>query len=410
MRVLLVNPTLPDRSAADGGTVYADVFARALAERAELGLFFLRRPGQPERPDGFEELAACGFGRLDNKTDLSPLRNRTAQGKHLLRFATGSKPLLASKRWSAAAARSLRTFAQEFRPDAALVEFAVMAQYVPELVAQGIPVVLTDHESGAPDPASGEGSRIAATGRGAWADRRDAMHWQRYVRRYYPLANVLQTLTPEDALTLRGQLGRPVSWRSPLAPIPSHEDVADPGDSPPTALFFGDHRHWANPETAAVLVAEVLPRIRRFLPEAKLRIGGADPDGRLEPLRGQPGVELPGFVPKLRDLFRGVRVVIAPAYTGVGSRTKVLVAMGYGLPVVTNRLGRRGFKPPEIGLLEAESADDLAAHALMLLRDSDASRNAGRLARAWAVEHVSPEAVAAEQLRVLEQLAADSPR
>ncbi|MBL8752739.1 MAG: glycosyltransferase [Planctomycetes bacterium] len=302
-------------------------------------------------------------------------------------------PLVAAKHWLPAFAQLLQAAREQFRPDAALVEMAQMAQYLPFL--SGLPTVLTDHEAGCP--------ANTQTGLGSLGDARDRRLWQLHVRRHYPSASLLQAVTPEDAATLHERTGLPVVVRPPVCALPS-QPVA-PGAAPPRALFLGDYSHGPNPEAARRLARELLPRLRAAVPECELWFAGLHSD-RIADLQRMPGVRIVGFVPEVHTVFAQVRLLLAPVWSGAGFRMKGLSALAHGLPVVTNPLGARGLAVPTSARQVCDDLDGLVAAAAAWLRDPVAAAAAGRAAWDFACQNVSPRGVAAWQLaRVRELLA-----
>ncbi len=346
MRILLLSPFVPSVNAAHGGGIYLSTLARALAAHASVGLVALRHGPALTIEDGTWQWAAT-LPSCDRPTGPGRWRHRLRMLWHWRRL-----PLVAAKHWQPEMPALLARARAEFRPDVALVELAQMAQYLPFL--RGLPTILTDHEGGCP--------ANTRTGLGAWADRRDTRLWRGYVQRYYPLASLVQTVTSEDAATLREILGREVAVRPPTFRVP--ERPVAPDEAPARALFLGDYSHGPNPEAAAMLVRDVLPLLRATEPEAELWLAGPHQE-RIVDLARVPGVKVLGFVPDLQTLFAQVRVLLAPLLSGGGFRMKSLAALAHGLPVVTNALGARGcsVEPPARMVVEGPRA--LADAALL---------------------------------------------
>jgi glycosyltransferase involved in cell wall biosynthesis len=149
----------------------------------------------------------------------------------------------------------------------------------------------------------------------------------------------------------------------------------------------------------------VLPAIRAALPAAELWLAGANGD-RIAHLAALPGVRCLGYQADLAALFAQVRLLLAPVYSGGGFRMKALTALAHGLPVVTNALGARGCDAPGEFRMVAESPAELAAAALVWLRDGAAAARAGAAAHAWVRTNVSAGAVAASQLERVRELLA----
>ena len=388
MRLLLVTPFPPCRSAAHGGGAYLASLVDGLARRAELGLVSLTlhagQPAAPAVPWAWLGLAA----REDRPDGVARPSDRV---RMLWRWRRS--PLVAAKHASRRLEVLVRQAVTEWRPDAALVEMAQMAQYLPAL--RGVPTVFTDHEAGCP--------ANTHTGLGRLGDARDRRLWHRYVQRFYSQADVLQALTAEDASSLSSQLARPVLVRPPTVVVPA--EPVHPELAPGRALFLGDYQHAPNPEAAARLAHEVVPLVRRQQPDFVLRLAGAHSE-RVRALGELPGVEVVGFVPDLHALLASVRFVLSPVYSGDGVRMKNLVALAHGVPVVTNRLGARGNEAPPLACRLAETAPELAQQCLRLLCDPATAGTAGRSAHVWAKQHLDADAVAAHQLERITELLA----
>jgi len=355
-----------------------------------LGLVALQRPEETTKTT--DAGAWCWRAQLPGPQRPA---GRGLQLRHRARMAwlwgPQRLPLVAAKHWHPAMPALLRRACREFRPDAVLIELAQMAQYLPFL--RSIPSVLTDHEAGTP--------ANAQTNMGAWADRRDARLWRSYVDKHYRLAGLVQTVTEEDAVTLGGRIGRAVTARKPTVTVPSAP--VNPDRAPPRALFLGSYSHAPNPEAARVLVRDVLPRLRKRIPEAELWFAGPNCE-KIEDLGETEGVRVCGFAPDLAELYSQVRVMLAPLYSGGGFRMKSLSALAHGLPVVTNELGARGCDVPAPARVLAEPADELAAATAELMASSERVEQAGSAAYAWALDNLAPMAVAEAQIARIEQL------
>lgn len=373
--------------------MYVGSMLESLAEMAEVHLVSFR---SREQTDVTAELAEGLAG-----VHAVPLRQGPARYPHhqihMLWHWAGGRPLVAAKHWSPSMARALRRAVAE-GPDAVLVEFAVMAQYLPYLA--GVPVVLTDHESGGPIP--------AGIGPGKWGLRREGRLWRRYLHHYYPRARIIQALTEQDAQELEGALERPVLVRPPAVPLPDR--AADPASAPPRVVFFGDYRHHPNPEAALTLAQRILPLLREQVPETELWLAGPNAPAAVEQLGNLAGVTVLGFVEDLTAMLSGARLLLAPLFSGAGTRIKILTALAHGLPVVSNSLGLRGVGAPSPAVHRREGVLELVAAALDLLRSPRLAGEAGTAARKWAEANLSAVAVAKLQMERIASLCEEPDR
>jgi len=388
MRLLIVSPSVPDPATHHGGGVYLGHLTKALGQYAELGLVSFRSRHCAPLSDAFRWAETTP--RPENR-ELSTAALRANQARLLYRWLVRRMPLVPAKHQSRRLPPLLQRALTEFRPDAALVEFAPMAQYLPHLTS--LPTVFTDHEAGHPVTAFRPGSRM---------DLRDRRLWEQYVQRYYPLADRVQALTAEDAESVARFLGRPVAIRQPFVELPRETIATDRAG--PVALFLGDYRHHPNPEAARVVAFEVWPRVREQIPNAELWLAGRGGTEHLAGLDRSEGVKILGFVDDLEALLTQTRCLLAPVFSGGGSRIKVLTALAHGLPVVTNALGARGVSATPPALHQVDDAAALVAPTVALLADARAAAAAGAAARRWAEDNLSPDGVAHAQVKAVEAL------
>jgi len=162
---------------------------------------------------------------------------------------------------------------------------------------------------------------------------------------------------------------------------------------PDSLLFVGHMQVFHNVDAARHLVHDILPLVRREMPDCTLRLVGANPSPSVRELGRVPGVEVTGFVPDLNDCLNRAMVFVAPLRFAAGLQNKVLEAMAAGRPVVTTSLVNTGLgAQPDHEILIADDASTIAAQIVALLRDEELrSRlgNAGRLfvQRKYSWEH-----------------------
>lgn len=123
---------------------------------------------------------------------------------------------------------------------------------------------------------------------------------------------------------------------------------AEPRNRPVRLGFVGLLGHLPNLEGLGWFIDEVLPRLRSsdHLQATELWIaGGGLPTEARERFAGSPGVRLLGYVPDLREFYESIDLAVAPLLRGQGAPTKVIEALGYGVPVVGPGTALRGLAP-----------------------------------------------------------------
>ena len=134
-------------------------------------------------------------------------------------------------------------------------------------------------------------------------------------------------------------------------------------------LFVGNYAHLPNRDAARWLVEEILPLVRAELAGVQLHLVGSSPTDEIRALAGD-GVIVHGWVPTLDELYRRVRITVAPLRFGAGQKGKVGESMAFGVPVVTTPIGAQGFElRPSVDAMIAETAADLAEAIAGTYRD-----------------------------------------
>lgn len=89
------------------------------------------------------------------------------------------------------------------------------------------------------------------------------------------------------------------------------------------------------------LVKNILPIVKRSIPQVKLRIIGANPDKQIKELNQIKGVSVNGFVEDITSELNEYSVGAFPLLIGTGMQNKLLEAIAYGIPVVCSSLAAK---------------------------------------------------------------------
>jgi glycosyltransferase involved in cell wall biosynthesis len=120
-------------------------------------------------------------------------------------------------------------------------------------------------------------------------------------------------------------------------------------------LFVGGFKHAPNVDAVHFLCGSIWPLVREILPDATLKIAGPDaPDEIAAYHAPSGGVEMLGFVEDLGELYRTMRLTVAPLRYGAGLKGKVVASLAVGMPCVAT---------PEAaeGMADRDAADILVA-------------------------------------------------
>jgi polysaccharide biosynthesis protein PslH len=132
-------------------------------------------------------------------------------------------------------------------------------------------------------------------------------------------------------------------------------------------IFTGNMSYFPNADGAAFLVHEVLPRLRRVVPNVKLYLVGQNPPASVRNLAGE-NVIVTGYVDDIRAEYLKSMVAVSPIRFGAGTLNKVLEPLALGVPVVSTSIGLEGLGLT-VGedILVANDPEGIAAEVAKLL-------------------------------------------
>ncbi|MCB0996122.1 MAG: glycosyltransferase [Acidimicrobiales bacterium] len=225
----------------------------------------------------------------------------------------------------------------------------------------------------------------------------------------YGLADGLVAVTEADADELRA-----LAPGVPVGIVPTiHALAAEvaPLEERSGLLFVGGFAHPPNVDAVAWLCTELMPAIRRRVPDATCTVVGPDAPPELSRMMAAtPGVTELGWVPETFPFVQAARVSLAPLRFGAGIKGKIGEALAAGLPVVTTSIGAEGMALHDgVDVRIGDSATAFAGAVERLLTDDDAWQAQSAAGRALADERFSPRVVAAAVRSVVEHVVAAEP-
>ena len=178
-----------------------------------------------------------------------------------------------------------------------------------------------------------------------------------------------------------------------------------PDPARPLFVFIGRLNYLPNRDAVGRLIKEIWPAVRAAVPQARLRVIGAQPGRRLRTLIERSGAELAADVPDVRPEMRDATALLVPMQLGGGIQSKILEAMAAKLPVVCSSFANLGIAAtPGEHLLVAETPGDYASHASRLAKHPEEATRLADAAHLWVRTTQSQEAFTGHLSRALDRV------
>ena len=392
MKILLLTPLPPDRTAPLAIQALLHTQVRALAKSHEVTVVTVAGPDEQELAavqqlvdDGFEVHAA-------RRVPAAGVGLWSRRGRLIATWLRRGWPWRTVWFWEPGLQEVVDRLVGEGRFDVVAVEDSAMGVY---RISACVPRIFTEHE--VRDDVRAPGPLEGVRGIPTWFARQvNWRRWAAYQRAVWRSFDVIQAYTDRDAVSIREQLhggGPPVRVNPFGIDLPP---VIETPEDPDLTVFVGNYTHAPNVDAALWLGKEILPQLRRFRPSARLELAGVHPPESVRRLQGSH-IRVLGRVADVEELMRRAALVFAPVRTGRGMRMKTLHAMALGKAVVTTQLGIEGLafggRSPPVAV--EDQPGSLARVAARLLEDVAWRRQMGDDARRFVECHHSAGAYAA---------------
>ncbi len=387
MNVLFISPYLPGLG-LHAGAVRMYAMLRGLSRRHRVYLVSIIDDEPPSAVDRLRALCA-GVRTVPRLTRGWPLPATFLPNTVWIDF---DSPEIG------AAIESVRA---EHAIDVAAVKYEVMARHLP----RGLPAVLTVYELQS-HAAFRRGRQAAGMERlRHWGEM---LKWLNYERRVFPKYRTVVTITEKEKRLIHAYLpGTEIE----VIPMGADGDYFSPRmDVPQTGdfLFVGNFGHLPNVDAMRWFCGEILPRVRRTVPSARIDIVGYKSAGALRELEGTPGVRVVGQVGDIRPWLAASRVFVNPIRLGSGMRGKLIEAFAMARPVISTSIGAQGLEHlRDTCFVAADGPEEFARAAAALLQSAEKREALGKAAHGVFNSGYEWEAQARTYGAVLERAAAE---
>jgi glycosyltransferase involved in cell wall biosynthesis len=161
---------------------------------------------------------------------------------------------------------------------------------------------------------------------------------------------------------------------------------------PPRIGFTGVFDHTPNVEGVRWFLNECWPRIKREVPDARLRVAGRYSDGPLKPLG--PDVDALGWVEDIDAEMATWSVMVVPIHLGAGTRIKIALGFSRKCPMVSTSLGAYGYDIRDgEEMFLADGPEPFAGACVQLIRRPEESARMAETAYRKFLENWTWEAI-----------------
>lgn len=195
--------------------------------------------------------------------------------------------------------------------------------------------------------------------------------WEKY---YWRMCTKLIVMSQEDKKYIASRISDPQKIEVISNGVDtawfSQKEKQLPGT--PTVLSVGTFKWLPNVEAVTFLVEKVWPLVKEKMPQTKLWIVGNAPTKEVYKYQQKDtSITVTGGIPDIRDAFNGAHVLVAPVFSGKGTRYKILEAMASRTPIVATSTAVEGLdlKNGEQVLI-GNTAATMAQQTVKLLKDT----------------------------------------
>ena len=196
---------------------------------------------------------------------------------------------------------------------------------------------------------------------------------KRWEKHYWQLCDQLIVMSPED----KTFIGKHINNTDKIRVVANGVDSAWFDEVPrklpklPTVLSVGTFKWLPNIEAVDFLVQKIWPLVKQTVGSAQLLIVGNAPTAKVEKYgREDTSIHVLGRIHDIRTAFKQSHVLVAPVFSGKGTRYKILEAMASGTPVVASKIAVEGLGVKHgINVLTSNSGEELAQYIVELLQN-----------------------------------------
>ncbi len=377
MKILMLTPYLP-YPLLSGGQIRTYNLLKKLSKKHEITLFALIKENT-ERQYIPELEKYCAKVRVFKRS------NKPFTLKNIIQTGFSSYPFLVIRNYVPQTVRAIKAELQQEKYDLIHAETFYMMPHLPKT---DIPILMVEQT-------------IEYLGYESYAERSskwlrsllkiDIKKIRKWEEHYWKTCDRLIVMSDEDRQFIGNEIGsdEKIEVVANGVDLPWFEEKKTVLPEKPTVLSVGTFKWLPNVEAVSFLVNEVWPLLKKKIPDARLWIVGNAPTKEVVAFQQKDtSITVTGGIPDIRDAFKGSHVLVAPVFSGKGTRYKILEALASETPVVATSIAVEGLsvKPGEEVLI-GDTAEELATQTALLLKNAPLRQKMAQRGHAFVGAH-----------------------
>lgn len=359
MKILMLTPYLP-YPLLSGGQIRTYNLLKKLASKHQITLFALIK-------DESEKAYISELEKYCQQVRVFKRSRKPFTLRNIIKTAFSTYPFLVIRNQSMTVTSAIQEELSKQNYDLIHVETFYMMSHLPELKIPSILVEQTIEYLGYENYAKTAPFFLRPI---LNIDVNKIRTWEKH---YWQETDQLIVMSSEDKKFIAKELGRD----DKIAVVANGVDnlwfdqVPRQQTSSPTILSVGTFKWLPNREAVDFLVNKIWPLVKKRMNHCKLKIVGNDPSQKVQDYGlKDPNIEVLGQVEDIRYAFNSADLLLAPVFSGKGTRYKILEAMACSTPVVASKIAVEGLNV-ENGkhVLISNDANELADLTIKVLTD-----------------------------------------
>jgi glycosyltransferase involved in cell wall biosynthesis len=398
MRIFMLTPYLP-YPLLSGGQVRTYNLLKQISKQHEVTLFALIK--HEEETEHLKELEKfCKKIRVFRRTS-SPWHP-----KNILSAAFSAYPFVVTRNLVREVKGEIEKELQQSEYDLIHVETFYM---MPNIPVTKVPVLLVEQTIeylGYESFAQKITQKLPFLRPLLYLDIQKIRHWE---RKYWRSCDQLVAVSEDDKKFIQKVEPKikDIAVVSNGVDMPFFTEVKKRLSKRPTVLFVGTFNWLPNVEAVEYLVEKVWPYIKAVVPNVQLRIVGSSPTKKIQDYQKQDEqIVVTGRVEDIRTEYAQANVLIAPVFSGKGTRYKVLEAMATETPVIGTSIALEGINAEEgKHCLIADEPEEMAQQAILTLGNKVLQQELGKAGREFVQKNFSWDQISQDLLDIYEKTA-----